>query len=47
MTRWIIENRIEDPTDLKEFAAHRYTFQPSLSDDRQLVFTRTFEPAGR
>lgn len=40
MTRYVVENRIEDPEDLKGFAAAGYWFNPDLSDENKFVFTR-------
>ena len=40
MARYIIENRIEDPADLKGFAVDGYQFQPKASTDHELVFLR-------
>ncbi len=40
MTRYIIQNRIEDVEDLKNFDQDGYRFQPGLSDDRTLEFHR-------
>lgn len=47
MSRWIIDQRLEDPRGLTAFAEDRYVYQPTLSSDTEVVFTRTFEPAGR
>lgn len=38
MARYIIQNRIEDPEDLKKFKSDGYKFQPMLSDHRTLEF---------
>lgn len=40
MTRYIIQNRIENVEDLKKFDHDGYRFQPGLSDDRTLEFHR-------
>ena len=40
MTRYIIENRIEDVADLKNFDIDGYQFQPKASSDSELVFLR-------
>lgn len=40
MTRYIIQNRIEDVEDLKKFDLGGYRFQPSLSDHQILEFHR-------
>lgn len=38
MARYIIQNRIEDPEDLKKFTLDGYKFQPTLSDHKTLEF---------
>ncbi len=43
MTRYIIQNRIENPEDLKNFDLGGYVFQPSLSDHATLEFHRVRE----
>lgn len=40
MARYIIENRIEDVADLKNFDIDGYQFQPKASSDSELVFLR-------
>jgi cytoplasmic iron level regulating protein YaaA (DUF328/UPF0246 family) len=40
MARYIIENEIEDPEDLKNFEEEGYEYNESLSKDNQPVFTR-------
>jgi len=40
MVRYVIENRIEDVEDLKGFNADGYWYNPGLSTDKKLVFTR-------
>jgi len=40
MARYIIQNRIEDPEDLKGFDAEGYWFSPQLSNEQKLVFMR-------
>lgn len=45
MARYIIEERIDRPEGLKEFAIERYRFVPEQSDDRRLIFGRPFVPA--
>ena len=40
MARYMIENRIEDPEQLKEFTIDGYRFQPELSDGKSFMFTR-------
>ncbi|MCH8861285.1 MAG: peroxide stress protein YaaA [Proteobacteria bacterium] len=45
MTRFIIQNRIEDPEGLKDFAAAGYVFNPALSAGDDMVFTRDYPPS--
>ncbi len=40
MARYVIENRIEDPEDLKGFSSEGYWFSPQHSTDSHFVFTR-------
>ena len=40
MARHIIQNRLENPEDLKGFSAGGYQYQPDQSDDQTWVFTR-------
>lgn len=40
MARYMIENRISNPDDLRSFDTDGYTFQPSLSGENDWVFTR-------
>ncbi len=40
MARFIIENKITKPTDIKAFDSERYLFEPSLSTDNEYVFVR-------
>ena len=40
MARFICDNHLTDPADLKGFATGGYGFQPDLSDATRLVFTR-------
>ncbi len=40
MARFMVENRIEKPGQLKRFAVDGYSFQPDLSSDDRLLFTR-------
>ena len=40
MARYAIDQRIENPADLKSFALDGYSFQPRLSDEIGWVFTR-------
>ncbi len=47
MSRWIVQNRIEDPKQLITFSEERFLFQEDLSDPSTPVFTRKFIPVGR
>ncbi|MEQ9111114.1 MAG: peroxide stress protein YaaA [Rhodospirillaceae bacterium] len=47
MARHIIENRINEPDDLKAFAVDRYKFDAKASTDKQWVFTRKFIPVSQ
>ena len=40
MARYIIQNRIETPQELKAFTSGGYRFESQLSSDRHFVFTR-------
>ena len=40
MARFVIENRIDEPEGLKDFAAEGYGFRGDLSSDDRLVFVR-------
>ncbi len=40
MARFIVRHRVEDPAGLKEFAEEGYGFNPDLSANDRLVFTR-------
>ena len=42
MARFIIQNRIENPADLKLFSEDRYEFNDKDSNDNSWVFTREF-----
>ena len=46
MARWIVQNRIDDPAQLREFDLERFTYREDLSDGFNLVFTRLFVPVG-
>ena len=46
MARYIIQNRVETPDELKSFAEDRYKFQKNQSDENTWVFTRKFIPVG-
>lgn len=45
MSRWIIENRVKDPEQLKAFDVAGYRFDPDQSSDRDLIFIRDEAPA--
>lgn len=40
MARYVVQNQITNPEDLKDFTAEGYAFQSSLSSEHQWVFTR-------
>jgi len=40
MARYVVENRIDDPKGLKDFAEDGYGFRKDLSETDRLVFTR-------
>lgn len=40
MARWVIENRIEDPADLRNFDMGGYRFEADGSSESDLLFTR-------
>lgn len=40
MARYVVQNRIEETRDLEGFDVEGYSFNPSLSSDQKLVFTR-------
>jgi len=40
MSRFIIDNKIQKPENLKAFNLERYSFDNKLSDDFNYVFTR-------
>ncbi len=40
MARWVIENRVDDPEDLRAFDVEGYVYVPDLSSGDRLVFTR-------
>lgn len=40
MARYMIQNRIQNPEDLKDFNLDGYKYQPKLSSDNDMVFTR-------
>lgn len=40
MARFMIQNRIDKPEDLQAFDLEKYSFDPNLSSEKKLVFTR-------
>jgi len=40
MARFIIQNQITDFEDIKNFNLDRYSYNPSISDESKLIFTR-------
>ena len=40
MTRYVVENRLNEPEGLKEFDTDGYAFEPSVSDENTWVFRR-------
>jgi len=40
MTRFAIENKIKDPEHLKGFDSEGYSYNPNLSNENKMVFTR-------
>lgn len=44
MARWIMQNRIEKASDLKDFDSDGYCYDPSASSATELVFTRPQPP---
>lgn len=40
MAQYVIKNRLENPEDLKSFDMEGYQFNPELSTERELIFTR-------
>ena len=40
MARFIIENELSNPEDLKAFDTSGYAFNPQLSKEKEWVFTR-------
>ena len=45
MARYLIEQRVETPQELKSFSVDRYTFQPDRSTEDRYVFGRPFVSA--
>ena len=44
MARWIVENKITEPEELKTFDVNGYTFQPGASEGDQWTFARPQPP---
>ena len=44
MARYAIDNRLENPADLKSFTLDGYRFQPGMSDEANWIFTRPQPP---
>lgn len=40
MTRWLAENRIERPEDIRAFCDLEYGFSPGLSEENHYVFIK-------
>ena len=40
MTRYLIDNEIDNPADLKDFSAEGYAFNKTMSNSHEWVFTR-------
>ena len=38
MVRWLAENRVDRPEDIRAFSALGYRFDPELSGENRLVF---------
>jgi cytoplasmic iron level regulating protein YaaA (DUF328/UPF0246 family) len=45
MARFVIENRLQDPADLRSFEVGGYRFQHDLSGEDRMVFARISQPA--
>ncbi len=45
MARWIMENNIKKPEDIKSFNVNGYKFQPGASNETELTFARPQPPA--
>ncbi len=46
MSRWLIQNKVDNPKQLFDFNLDRYQFDPIHSEGNELTFTRTFKRAG-
>ena len=42
MARFVMENQIEDPNDLRGFNLDGYAFSAGRSDDARMIFTRPY-----
>jgi cytoplasmic iron level regulating protein YaaA (DUF328/UPF0246 family) len=40
MARYIIQNQLQEPEELKSFAVDGYRYQPDQSDAQKMVFLR-------
>ena len=40
MAAYIINNKLKNAEDIKEFSANGYTFNAGMSDEKDWVFTR-------
>ena len=40
MARYIIQQRLDSPSAIQEFAESNYTFRPDLSSEHEYVFVR-------
>lgn len=40
MTRFVIQNQIDEPNGMKDFSQENYTYNENLSGDYEMVFTR-------
>jgi cytoplasmic iron level regulating protein YaaA (DUF328/UPF0246 family) len=40
MVRWIVQQRVDHPDDLRAFDAEGYRWQPEASNERRFVFRR-------
>lgn len=47
MARYIIDNKLTKEKDLKDFDYERYSYNPKLSQENKLVFTRKYQPIGK
>ncbi len=40
LTRFVVDQRVDDPEGLKDFAEEGYRFRPELSEPDRLLFVR-------